>query len=947
MSLLPRKVAPFATLACCSASLLAACGTEDRERPLPPIEVVLERIALAPDGAMITKGDRATFAATGAYSDGTTKDLSAEVTWRSSAPAIATVIRGEVTALDEGQAEITARLGEIEGRATVVVTPSPLTALTVEPGEVTLEVGGRHELTATGEFADGASRDVTSLVTWISSDTAVATVEAGRVVAVAPGTATISARDATTGVASGDASATVTVLEPAPTALEVLPSGQALPIGLSRQFTATAIYENGDRVDVTELSDWSSSNDTVAEVENGLGAKGMVTALTAGITSITAVHPSGLRASTTVRVTPPAILTLTVTPTTAVIGVGQNLTFRAVARYTDNTDRDLTNVVTWASSDEAVLRIGHNQGQRSTALGLAAGTAVISALDPTTGASSETTGSSASITVTPPSLQSIAVLPLSASLPFGATQQMQAVGLYSDNTSQDLTGVVVWTSSNPAVATVDAAGFVATVAQGSTTVAARHPGTGISSDDSERSAAITVLPPALVTITVTPSLRAMVVGSTQQFTATGLFSDGVTRDITTSVNWLSSSPAVTVSAAGLASAVGVGVATISAQDPATSISSNASNGSAAVTVSAASLLSIAVIPTSTTVPPGADIRFRAVGTYDNGATSDITDVVVWSVGASNVARVENASGARGVASALAAGSSSVQAVEPSTGVASEASSQSGTLNVDASVLLTSVAVEPRVATITLNNTLRPLRARGTFSNGARYDMTQSVTWSSSSPAVATVSNTAGTRGVVNAVAVGGTTVSALHQPSGIGSVGSNQSAAITVEVGIVTASATYPGPMVSVDGTADYGINVGSAAFTAGTFNPNMTITNVTVTIDFLKTDGTCAAPAPGFAYHNETNFRIQGPSGTQVILAQPNTWSGGDATPPVTVVFDQSAASIPSGTPSSGTFRPSPGNLGDFNGQSPLGSWVLQAGDTAGADPLCVYSWSVTVTAQ
>ncbi|MHB8482750.1 MAG: Ig-like domain-containing protein [Nitrospiria bacterium] len=51
---------------------------------------------------------------------------------------------------------------------------------------------------------------------------------------------------------------------------------------------------------------------------------------------------------------------------------------------------------------------------------------------------------------------------------------------------------------------------------------------------------MTVTPAELTSITVTPTSASILVGSTQQFSATGTYTDGSTKDLTTSVNWVSS-----------------------------------------------------------------------------------------------------------------------------------------------------------------------------------------------------------------------------------------------------------------------------------------------------------------------------------------------------------------------------------------------------------------------
>lgn len=72
-------------------------------------------------------------------------------------------------------------------------------------------------------------------------------------------------------------------------------------------------------------------------------------------------------------------------------------------------------------------------------------------------------------------------------------------------------------------------------------------------------------PPAatLQSITVTPSAASITVGATQQFTATGNYSDSTSQKLTT-VSWTSSASAATISTAGLATGVAVGSARITA-----------------------------------------------------------------------------------------------------------------------------------------------------------------------------------------------------------------------------------------------------------------------------------------------------------------------------------------------------------------------------------------------
>src|SRR5262249_12498648 len=71
--------------------------------------------------------------------------------------------------------------------------------------------------------------------------------------------------------------------------------------------------------------------------------------------------------------------------------------------------------------------------------------------------------------------------------------------------------------------------------------------------------------PTLTSIAVTPANPTLTVGATQQFNATGTYSDSSTQSLTSQVTWASSNTSVaTVSSGGVATAVTTGSTTISA-----------------------------------------------------------------------------------------------------------------------------------------------------------------------------------------------------------------------------------------------------------------------------------------------------------------------------------------------------------------------------------------------
>jgi DNA-binding protein Fis len=172
--------------------------------------------------------------------------------------------------------------------------------------------------------------------------------------------------------------------------------------------------------------------------------------------------------------------------------------------------------------------------------------------------------------------------------------------------------------------------------------------------------------------------------------------------------------------------------------------------------------------------------------------------------------------------------------------------------------------------------------------------------------------------------------------------------AISTSFSQLTVTKTYTGPAsVTIDGCGLYcnslpGVSFSAADFTGGYCQ----VTDVNVSITWAKTDGTCEVPGTGNSFHNESNFRIDGPTGNNVILVQPGSYSGNGSTPTTTTVLDQAAATVIGGVdPFSGTFQPNNGNLDTYNGTSAFGTWYLRAGDTGGGDPLCMVSYSVTIT--
>jgi uncharacterized protein YjdB len=137
------------------------------------------------------------FTATGTYSDGTSYDITTQVTWTSSNTSVATVnSSGLATAISGGTATITATLGSISNSTILMVYSAGVVSVYVTPSTVLVDINTTRFLQykATGIYTDGKSFDITTQVTWSSTNTRVAPIDPnGRAYLLNPGTTNITA----------------------------------------------------------------------------------------------------------------------------------------------------------------------------------------------------------------------------------------------------------------------------------------------------------------------------------------------------------------------------------------------------------------------------------------------------------------------------------------------------------------------------------------------------------------------------------------------------------------------------------------------------------------------------------------------------------------------------------------------------------------------------------
>jgi uncharacterized protein YjdB len=648
------------------------------------------------------------------------------VTWSSSAAAVATVSpTGVVTGVTPGTVVITATSEGKSGTTLVTVTPVPVGSVALSPPTPGIRVTATLPLTATVKDTNGTI--VTDrVITWTSSNAAVATVTSGGVVTgVSPGTATITAASE-----GKSATATVTVTKIPVGTVAVSPTSKNVLVAQTVPLTAT-VKDSVGNVVTDRVVTWGSSNAAVVTVST----TGVVTAVAPGTADITATSETkngtstitvGLVPVSSVVVQPsPATITLTATAQLAAVtkdSIGGVLTGRAV---------------TWGTSDATTVSV--SSSGLITALKL--GTATITA-------TSEGKSGTSLVTVTKIPVASVTVAPpVKAML---VTQTFSLTPTVKDSVGNVVTDrPVSWGSNNTPVATVSAAGVVTAVAPGTAIITA-------TSETKSGTSTITVSPVPVGIVVVQPGHDSLTIGTSRQFAA--VTEDSLGGVLTGRVvTWGSSDPTTAnVSPTGLVTALKLGTATITA-------TSEGKNGTSPVLVAKVPVGNLTVAPPSKALLVTQTAALTP--TVKDSLGTVVTDrVVTWGSNNTAVATVSSA----GVLTAVAPGTATITATSET---------KSGTSTVTVSLVpVSTVAVSPPNTGIRVAGTTQLTATTKDSIGGVLTGRV--VTWGSSDPTVATVTST----GLLTGVAAGTATITATSE-------GKSGTSAITVTkipVGSVT-----------------------------------------------------------------------------------------------------------------------------------------------------------------
>ncbi|HWZ81840.1 MAG TPA: Ig-like domain-containing protein [Terriglobales bacterium] len=605
-----------------------------------------------------------------------------------------------------------------------------------------------RQFTVIGHYNIGNPKDITSQMTWISLDPKVATIDAtGNASAVGSGRVIIQAQIFVPASQQTLQASTVLTVVPQLTAITITPSSAQIARATSQQFTASGTFNDGTNADITALVSWNSSQSASATVSSSPGTQGRALGVSAGTTSITANLGSLASAPAPLKVTNANLVSLAVGPAGSTVPLASSQQFVATGAFDDGTTQDIAATANWNSSSPAVARV--------TSVGVVTGFGIGDA-DIT--ASVGPVSNTATASVDASSVSKITIVPV-AKIASNTSAQMRAVAVFSDGSSRDVTNTpgIAWSSSNSAVATVNAAsGLASGQGPGSSNISAKL-------GSSSGSTALAVSDATIQSLAVAPDQSTIAPSTTQNVIALATFTDSsghFQQDVSQVAVWSSDNTGVATVAFAkglqeLATGVATGTANLTASF--SDAHGNLLSSSAALNVSGATLTGVSIAPGSVDVMFGGGQQFIATGNLSDGTQQDLTLTAGWNSADPAVADVSP----MGFASASGPGQTSIAATL--SGVTG-----SGSLLVNPGALV-KIDICAASTADPLNNCppLDPIStpppisfakqipygviAIGTFTDGSRQDLTNSVRWTSSDVSIAIVSNDPGIPGIATGV----------------------------------------------------------------------------------------------------------------------------------------------------------------------------------------------------
>jgi len=331
----------------------------------------------------------------------------------------------------------------------------------------------------------------------------------------------------------------------------------------------------------------------------------------------------------------------------------------------------------------------------------------------------------------------VEVAPHALSMKKGTSQQYYAVAIYEDGTKENITGDVVWSSSNESVATISSEGLAQVLAVGEISIKATYrdltgntlPGISIKEPLIIGNTSLEVHDKPTSALQLYPGTATIPLGSVTEYRAVAVFADGTQQNVVHNIDaWLENDYGIIeehiettdddafLDPYALVKAVAAGNDNIIGQF-------DGVEGTAEVTVVSDVLLEEIIIePLEVITTVGSKIKFWATGIYSDGSNNDLTETVQWETDNSSIATISNDPSDKGTATALAPGTTIVSA-----GLNDLVATADMVIHEDKAPELTGIEVNPPNATI-LPAEFVKFTAIAHFSDHSIEDITEEATW---------------------------------------------------------------------------------------------------------------------------------------------------------------------------------------------------------------------------
>lgn len=619
---------------------------------------------------------------------------------------------------------------EIEGSGTTV-------DLTVGKSTKQLKVWGTFE-------GSTVKRDLTNTVKWTSSDDTIITVsQGGSLTPLKEGTVTIRADyDAATSSIQVRANDSYKELK-----LEYQNEGKFKLDASEDKLAVKAIAAvegstTGATKDVTADAVWTSSDTSVLTID-----KGQIKLVSAGTATVTAKY-SGLTATFKATVSSPyseLSLNYTVTDSNGnaqtlpakdielVVG-DPEVALQAVSTAADDktVTQDVTDKVTWTTSDSSVATVTEDGKLKAVGLGKVTVTAQY------LGVRAET-----DVYVRTP-YEVILFNPSDEpNLFIGEKLNVAAEMRSGAGKKDDVTASATWTSSNPLVAKVSG-GEISAMTAGITTIKVTH--LGIS-----KTMKVTVYP-SLTSLKVEKTELEMFKGESLKVpNVIGTKLDDEELDFSDEVEWTSSNDDIAKVEDGKIKAVAKGSVTLTAKLPDTTVTAGTSSvRGTTITVKLTvneKVLTLITEEEKLSVIIGKETALPKVNVvWEDGEEADMSDKIEWSLTGSNAVIKTTSSGK--VIKGLSKGSATLKGTY---------SNKTISIPVTIEQEIVKIVVEPGSVELNIKKS-KSIKVTGYYKDGKTISLSSKVGWESSNTNVATVSSTS-----VKAIAEGTATLTGSYQ----------------------------------------------------------------------------------------------------------------------------------------------------------------------------------------